>query len=75
MGGLATIVETCKLNGFNVEPYLNWALDQIAAKLPLSEYDKLLPRYAPGELLVGRQFEWDEDARPPQKKWPSGIWD
>lgn len=52
-GILSSIVETCKLNGVNVEPYLNWVLDQIAAKLPRSEYDKLLPWNAPSEFLVG----------------------
>ncbi|ANP37591.1 hypothetical protein JL2886_02703 [Phaeobacter gallaeciensis] len=53
-GILSSIVETCKLNGVNVELYLNWVLDQIATKLPRSEYDKLLPWNAPQELLVGR---------------------
>lgn len=53
-GILSSIVETCKLNGVNVEPYLNWVLDQIAAKLPRSEYDKLLPWNAPSEFFVGR---------------------
>ena len=53
-GILSSIVETCKLNGVNVEPYLKWVLDQIAAKLPRSEYDKLLPWNAPKELLILR---------------------
>lgn len=53
-GILSSIVETCKLNGVNVEPYLNWVLDQIAAKLPRSEYDKLLPWNAPQEFLIGK---------------------
>ncbi|MCE8556667.1 IS66 family transposase [Ruegeria pomeroyi] len=54
-GILSSIVETCKLNGVNVEPYLNWVLDQIAAKLPRSEYDKLLPWNAPSKFMIGRQ--------------------
>lgn len=48
----SSIVETCKLNGVNVEPYLNWVLDEIAAKLPRSEYDKLLPWNAPAEFKI-----------------------
>lgn len=54
-GILSSIVETCKLNGVNVEPYLNWVLDQIAAKLPRSDYDKLLPWNAPPEFLTNLQ--------------------
>jgi transposase len=50
----ATIIETCKLNGVNVEPYLKWVLDQIAAKLPRSEYEKLPPWNAPTEFLIKR---------------------
>lgn len=53
-GILSSIVETCKLNGVNVEAYLNWVLDQIAAKLPRSEYDKLLPWNAPKAMLILR---------------------
>ncbi|MBU2941350.1 IS66 family transposase [Shimia thalassica] len=52
-GILSSIVETCKLNGVNVEPYLNWVLDEIAAKLPRSGYDKLLPWNVPSEFLIG----------------------
>ncbi|GAA6192681.1 IS66 family transposase [Phaeobacter sp. NW0010-22] len=51
-GILSSIVETCKLNGVNVEPYLNWVLDQIAGKLPRSEYDKLMPWNAPAEFKI-----------------------
>lgn len=53
-GILSSIVETCKLNGVNVERYLNWVLDQIAAKLPRSEYDKLLPWNAPNDFRVDK---------------------
>ena len=52
-GILSSIVETCKLNGVSVEPYLKWVLDQIAAKLPRNEYDKLLPWNVPTEFLTG----------------------
>lgn len=53
-GILSSIVETCKLNRVNVEPYLKWVLDQIAAKLPRSEYGKLMPWNAPSEFMLGR---------------------
>jgi len=53
-GILSSIIETCKLNGVNPEPYLKWVLDQITNKLPRSEYEKLLPWNAPAEFLVGR---------------------
>jgi transposase len=51
---LASIIETCKLNGVNVEPNLTWVLDQITAKLPRSKYNELLPWNAPEEFLVDR---------------------
>ena len=44
---LSSIIETCKLNGINAEPYLEWALDQIANKLPRARYSELLPWNAP----------------------------
>jgi len=50
----ASIIETCKLNGVNAEPYFKWALDQIAAKLPRSEYEKLLPWNAPTKFRFGK---------------------
>ncbi|WP_149777367.1 IS66 family transposase [Ruegeria intermedia] len=50
----ASIVETCKLNGVNAEPYLKWVFDQIATKLPLSKYEKLLPWNAPVEFRINR---------------------
>jgi transposase len=53
-GILSSIVETCKLNGVNVEPYLKWVLDHIASKLPRSDYDRLLPWNAPPEFLISR---------------------
>ncbi|MCX7565561.1 transposase domain-containing protein [Sulfitobacter sp. F26169L] len=53
-GILWSIIETCKLNGVNPEPYLKWVLNQIMNKLPRSEYEKLLPWNAPAEFLVGR---------------------
>jgi transposase len=53
-GIMSSIVETCKLNGVNVEQYLKWVLDQIAGKLPRSQYGKLLPWNAPVEFrLIG----------------------
>ncbi len=51
-GILSSIVETCKLNEVNVEPYLSWVLDQIAAKLPRSQYGKLLPWNAPSHFRL-----------------------
>ena len=44
---LSSIIETCKLNGINAEPYLKWVLDQIANKLPRARYSELLPWNAP----------------------------
>ena len=51
-GILSSIIETCKLNGVNAEPYLKWVFDQIAAKLPRSQYEKLLPWNAPVEFMI-----------------------
>lgn len=48
----ASIIETFKLNGVNGEPYLKWVLDQIASKLPQSEYAKLLPWNAPAKFRI-----------------------
>ncbi|KEO54691.1 IS66 family transposase [Thioclava indica] len=48
----SSIIETCKLNGVNAEPYLKWVFDQIAAKLPRSQYEKLLPWNAPVEFMI-----------------------
>ncbi|WP_198403507.1 IS66 family transposase [Celeribacter ethanolicus] len=50
----SSIIETCKLNGVNAEPYLKWVFDQIAMKLPRSEYEKLLPWNAPPEFWIKR---------------------
>lgn len=49
---LSSIIETCKLNGVNAEPYLKWVLDQIAGKLPRSKYESLLPWNAPKEFKI-----------------------
>ena len=48
----ASIIETCKLNGVNPEPYLKWVLDEIAGKLPRAEYEKLLPWNAPVRFRI-----------------------
>ncbi len=50
----SSIIETCKLNAVNAEPYLKWVFDQIAMKLPRSEYEKLLPWNAPPESRIKR---------------------
>jgi len=50
----SSVVETCKLNGVNVEPYLKWVLDEIASKRRRSEYEPLLPWNAPSSFLIKR---------------------
>lgn len=48
----SSIIETCKLNEVNAEPYLKWVFDQIAMKLLRSAYEKLLPWNAPPEFRI-----------------------
>jgi len=42
-----SIIATCKLNDLNPEEYLKWVFDQMEAKLPRSQYHKLLPWNCP----------------------------
>jgi len=56
---MASLIGTCKLNGVEPYSYFKWVFDKIAAKLPLSEYPKLLPWLCP----AGRYAEASETPR------------
>ncbi len=44
---MCSLIGSCKLNGVEPHAYLTWVFEQIAAKLPRSRYDKLLPWNCP----------------------------
>jgi transposase len=44
---LSSLIGTCKLNGVEPHAYFTWVFENLANKLPLSEYDKLLPWNCP----------------------------
>lgn len=47
---LASLIDTCKLNGVEPHAYFTWVFEKLASKLPLAEYYKLLP----WRCMVGR---------------------
>lgn len=44
---MCSLIGTCKLNGIEPHAYFTWVFEQIAGKLPRSQYDKLLPWRCP----------------------------
>ncbi|WP_147457646.1 transposase domain-containing protein [Paracoccus alkanivorans] len=44
---LCSLIGTCKLNGIEPHAYFKWIFEQVANKLPRSQYDKLLPWHCP----------------------------
>lgn len=44
---MSSLIGTCKLNGVEPHAYFTWVFEKLANKLPLSEYDKLLPWHCP----------------------------
>lgn len=44
---MSSLIGTCKLNGVEPHAYFTWVFSQIAAKLPRSQYDQLLPWHCP----------------------------
>lgn len=44
---MASLVGTCKLHGVEPYAYFTWVFEQLAKKLPRSEYHKLMPWYCP----------------------------
>ncbi|WP_241963044.1 IS66 family transposase [Thalassorhabdomicrobium marinisediminis] len=44
---ISSLIGTCKLNGVEPHAYFSWVFENLANKLPLSKYDKLLPWHCP----------------------------
>lgn len=44
---MCSLIGTCKLNGVEPHAYMTWVFEQVAAKLPRSQYNKLLPWNCP----------------------------
>jgi transposase len=49
---MSSLIGTCKLNGVEPHAYFTWVFEELANKLPLSEYDKLLPWHCPKGLTA-----------------------
>ena len=47
MAVVSSLIATCKMNGVEPHAYFTWVFDKVAKKLPLAEYQTLLPWNCP----------------------------